>query len=48
MSLIAASHFLAGSLLTLALPIGTLVAVGLYWALLLRRRSSGTRTGKVE
>ena len=48
MSIVAASHFLAGSLLTLALPIGTLVAVGLYWALLLRRRSAGARSGKVE
>ena len=32
-----ASHFLAGSILTLALPVGLLVAVGIYWALLLRR-----------
>jgi hypothetical protein len=48
MSLIVASHFLAGSLLTFALPVGTLIAVGLYWALLLRRRSNGARGGKVE
>lgn len=48
MSLILASHFLAASLLTLLLPVGILVAVGLYWALLLRRRSAGARTGKVE
>jgi hypothetical protein len=43
-----ASHFLAGSILTLVLPVGLLVAVGIYWALLLRRRSSGARSGKVE
>jgi len=48
MSLIVASHFLAGALLTWAMPIGVLIAVGLYWALLLRRRSAGARTGKVE
>jgi len=42
-----ASHFLAGSILTLALPVGLLVAVGIYWALLLRRRSAGARSGKV-
>lgn len=43
-----ASHFLAGSILTLVLPVGLLVAVGIYWALLLRRRSAGARSGKVE
>jgi hypothetical protein len=43
-----ASHFLTAELLTLLLPVGLLVAVGAYWALLLRRRSSGARTGKVE
>jgi hypothetical protein len=48
MSLIVASHFLAASLLTLLLPVGVLVLVGLYWAFLLRRRSSGARSGKVE
>jgi cytochrome c-type biogenesis protein CcmH/NrfF len=48
MSLIVASHFLTGELLTWALPIGILLAVGLYWTLLLRRRSAGARTGKVE
>jgi hypothetical protein len=36
-----ASHFLAGSILTLVLPVGVLVAVGIYWAMLLRRRSNG-------
>jgi hypothetical protein len=30
------------------LPVGMLVAVGIYWALLLRRRSAGARSGKVE
>jgi hypothetical protein len=48
MSLIVASHFLTASLLTLLLPVGVLVVVGLYWALLLRRRSTGARSGKVE
>ena len=48
MSLIVASHFLAASLLTLLLPVGVLLLVGLYWALLLRRRSAGARSGKVE
>lgn len=46
--MIVASHFLTGALLTLAMPIGVLLAVGIYWALLLRRRAAGTRTGKVE
>ena len=45
---ILASHFLAGSILTLVLPVGLLVAVGIYWALLLRRRSAATRSGKAE
>jgi hypothetical protein len=45
---IVAAHFLAGSLLTTLLPIGLLILVGVYWALLLRRRSAGARTGKVE
>jgi hypothetical protein len=38
---IVASHFLAGSILTLVLPVGAVVAVGVYWGFLLRRRSSG-------
>jgi cytochrome c-type biogenesis protein CcmH/NrfF len=42
------SSFLTGEILTWALPIGLLVVVGVYWALLLRRRSAGARTGKVE
>jgi cytochrome c-type biogenesis protein CcmH/NrfF len=45
---IVASHFLAGSILTLVLPVGLLVLVGIYWALLLRRRSARARSGKVE
>ena len=43
-----AAHFLAGSLLTFLLPVGLVVLVGLYWGLLLRRRSTGARSGKVE
>jgi hypothetical protein len=48
MHMIVASHFLAGSILTLVLPVGLLIIVGIYWALLLRRRSAGERSGKVE
>jgi hypothetical protein len=43
-----ASHFLAGSLLTLLLPVGLLVVIGLYWAHLIRRRSAETRSDKME
>jgi hypothetical protein len=43
-----ASHFFAGSLLTLLMPVGLLVIVGVYWAVLVRRRSAGARTGKTE
>jgi cytochrome c-type biogenesis protein CcmH/NrfF len=46
--MIVASHFLTGALLTWAMPIGLLLAVGIYWALLLWRRAAGARTGKVE
>lgn len=46
--MIVASHFLAGSILTLVLPVGLLVVIGIYWAILLRRRSAGARSGKVE
>ena len=45
---IVASHFLAGSILTLVLPVGLLIVIGIYWAVLLRRRSAGARSGKVE
>jgi hypothetical protein len=48
MYMIVASHFLAGSILTLVLPVGLLILVGIYWAVLLRRRSAGARSGKVE
>jgi hypothetical protein len=43
-----ASHFLAGSILSLLLPVGLLVAVGIYWWVLLRRRAPGARSGRVE
>jgi hypothetical protein len=43
-----ADHFLAGAILSMALPVGLVVAVGAYWAMLLRRRSAGARTGKTE
>jgi hypothetical protein len=46
MHTIVASHFLAGSILTLVLPVGLLILVGIYWAVLLRRRSQGS--GKAE
>ena len=44
--MIVASHFLTGALLTWAMPIGVLLAVGIYWTLTLRRRSAGARTRK--
>jgi hypothetical protein len=34
-----ASHFLAGSILTLVVPVGLLIAVGIYWWALLRKRA---------
>jgi len=40
-----ASNFEAGAILTLVLPVGVLIAVGVYWWLLLRRRSPGARSG---
>jgi hypothetical protein len=46
MHTIVASHFLAGSILTLVMPVGLLIVIGIYWAVLLRRRSQGS--GKVE
>jgi cytochrome c-type biogenesis protein CcmH/NrfF len=36
-----ASHFLAGALLTWAMPIGLLILIALWWSVLLKRRSSG-------
>ena len=38
MTTVVASHFLAGAILTLVLPLIALTAVGLYWWSLLRRR----------
>jgi hypothetical protein len=43
-----ASHFEAGAILTLVLPVGALIAVGVYWWILLRRRAPGARSGKVQ
>jgi hypothetical protein len=45
---ILASHFLTGSILTLALPVVALIAVGIYWAVLLRRRSADPPNGKAR
>jgi cytochrome c-type biogenesis protein CcmH/NrfF len=36
-----ASHFLAGAVLTWAMPIGLLIVVGIWWSLLIRRRPGG-------
>lgn len=47
MNLILASH-LTGEILTWALPVGMVLAVILYWTLIVRRRSAGARSGKVE
>jgi hypothetical protein len=33
-----ATHFLTGSILTLILPVAVVVAIGVYWAVVLRRR----------
>ncbi len=33
-----ATDFLAGSILSLVLPVGLLVAVGIWWMTILRRR----------
>lgn len=35
------ASFLAGSVLSLILPVGLLIAVGIWWATILRRRSGG-------
>lgn len=43
-----ASNFEAGAILTLVLPLGILIAVGVYWWILLRRRSTGARSGRVQ
>lgn len=36
------ASFLAGSLLSWALPIGLLAAICIYWTVILRRRSGGS------
>jgi cytochrome c-type biogenesis protein CcmH/NrfF len=36
-----ASHFLAGSILSWAMPIALLLAIVVYWGVLVRRRSGG-------
>ena len=36
-----ASHFLAGSVLTLVLPVGLFILICIYWAIVLRRRPGG-------
>jgi hypothetical protein len=38
MKMTIASHFLTGAILTWALPIGLVAAIGIYWAVVLRRR----------
>jgi len=43
-----ASNFETGAILTLVLPVGVLIAVGVYWWVLLRRRAPGARSGKVQ
>lgn len=43
-----ASNFETGAILTLVLPLGILIAVGLYWWFLLRRRTPGARSGRVH
>jgi hypothetical protein len=43
-----ATHFLTGAILSLVIPLGALIAVGIYWWILLRRRTPGARSGKVQ
>jgi hypothetical protein len=47
-NLMLANHFLAGAVLTMALPVGLVLAVGIYWGLLLRKRAAGARSGKTQ
>ncbi len=42
MDYLMASHFLAGSILTWALPIALLLAITIYWMVLLKRRGGGS------
>lgn len=48
MHAILASHFRAAAILSLIVPVALLAAVAVYWAVLLRRREAGARSGKVE
>jgi hypothetical protein len=48
MHTIVASHFQAGAILTLVMPVGGLIAVGIYWGVLLRRRSEAAEGGNPE
>jgi hypothetical protein len=41
--LIADSHFLTGAILSLALPLGVLLVVLVYWAAVLRKRPERLR-----
>jgi len=38
MRLVVAAHFLTAAILTWALPIGLVAVIGIYWAIVLRRR----------
>ncbi|HKT44650.1 MAG TPA: hypothetical protein VJQ85_07605 [Gaiellaceae bacterium] len=35
------ASFLAGSILSLVLPVGLLIVVGIWWTAIMRRRSGG-------
>jgi hypothetical protein len=35
------ASFLAGSILSLVLPIGLLIVIGIWWMAIMRRRSGG-------
>lgn len=35
------ASFLAGSILSLVLPVGLLIAVGIWWTAIMRRKSDG-------
>ena len=36
-----AAHFLAGAMLTWLMPIGLLIAIVIWWSMLMKRRSNG-------
>lgn len=40
--MLVASHLLAGEILTLVLPVGVLVAVGIYWWVAFQRSGHNT------